>query len=51
LMMALGFATTLWLGAHLVDTAAPMMAGMAFFAVMVSLVAWFVVPKFGKLPK
>jgi DHA1 family bicyclomycin/chloramphenicol resistance-like MFS transporter len=51
LMMVLGFATTLWLGAHLVDTAAPMMAGMAFFAVMVSLVAWFVVPKFGKLPK
>lgn len=51
LMMVLGFATTLWLGAHLVDTAAPMMAGMAFFAVMVSFVAWFVVPKFGKLPK
>jgi MFS transporter, DHA1 family, multidrug resistance protein len=51
LMMLLGFATTLWLGAHLVDNAVPMMAGMAFFAVMVSLVAWFVVPKFGKLPK
>ncbi len=51
LMMASGFATSLWLGAHLVDTAAPMMYGMAFFALMVSGVAWFVVPKFGQLPK
>ena len=51
LMMASGFATSLWLGAHLVDTAAPMMYGMAFFAMMVSAVAWFVVPRFGKLPK
>ena len=50
LMMASGFATSLWLGANLVDTAAPMMYGMGFFAINVSVVAWFVVPKFGKLP-
>lgn len=50
LMMASGFATSLWLGANLVDTAAPMMYGMAFFAISVSAVAYFVVPKFGKLP-
>ncbi len=51
LMMASGFATSLWLGSHLLDTAAPMMFGMAFFAICVSAVAWFVIPKFGRLPK
>ncbi len=50
LMMAFGFATSLWLGAHLVNSAAPMMFGMAFFAINVSIVAWFVVPRFGRLP-
>ncbi len=50
LMMAFGFATSLWLGANLVDNAAPMMHGMAFFAISVSAVAWFIVPRFGKLP-
>ncbi|MFM2084477.1 MAG: hypothetical protein RLY95_1295 [Pseudomonadota bacterium] len=50
LMMTFAFATSLWLGAHLVDSAAPMMYGMAFYAIGASLVASFVVPKFGKLP-
>lgn len=50
LMMAFGFATSLWLGARLALSATPMMYGMAFYAVMASLVAWFIVPRFGKLP-
>jgi ABC-type uncharacterized transport system fused permease/ATPase subunit len=50
LMMAFGFATSLWLGARLALSATPMMYGMAFYAVMASFVAWFIVPRFGKLP-
>ncbi len=50
MMMVFAFGMTLWLGANLGDNPSAMMLGMAFWCVLTSVVAWFVVPRFGKLP-
>lgn len=50
MMMVFAFGMSLWLGANLGNNASAMMLGMAFWCVLTSGVAWFVVPRFGKLP-
>lgn len=49
-MMLFAFCMSLWLGVHLSENAYPLMYGMAFWCLLLSALAWFVIPKFGKLP-
>ncbi len=49
-MMLFAFFMSLWLGAHLSENAYPLMFGMAFWCVLLSVLAWFAIPKFGRLP-
>jgi DHA1 family bicyclomycin/chloramphenicol resistance-like MFS transporter len=51
IMMLFGFCTMLWLGANLSQTPYPLMYGMAFWCLLLSANAWFVIPKYGKLPE
>lgn len=48
-MMLFAFGTSLWLGAYLTNTAYPLMYGMAFWCLLLSTLAWFAIPKFGRL--
>jgi MFS transporter, DHA1 family, multidrug resistance protein len=50
LMMALAFCMSLWLGARLSENATAMTQGISFWCLLLSGMAWFVVPRFGKLP-
>jgi MFS transporter, DHA1 family, multidrug resistance protein len=49
LMMLVAFATGAWLGRAMDGTAAPMLLGIAFWGVMIVIVAWGLVQRYGKL--
>ncbi len=49
LMMLVAFATGSWLGRAMDGTAAPMLLGIAFWGVMIVIVAWGLVQRYGKL--
>ncbi len=49
LMMLVAFATGAWLGQAMDGTVAPMLLGIAFWGVMIVIVAWSLVQRYGKL--
>jgi len=48
LAMVSAFATGQWLGAHMDGTTGPMVLGILFWSVMISLSAWTLVQRYGK---
>jgi MFS transporter, DHA1 family, multidrug resistance protein len=49
LMMLVAFANGAWLGRAMDGTAAPMLLGISFWGVMIVIVAWGLVQRYGKL--
>lgn len=48
LAMVSAFATGQWLGAHMDDTTGPLVTGILFWSVMITLTAWTLVQRYGK---
>jgi DHA1 family bicyclomycin/chloramphenicol resistance-like MFS transporter len=49
LMMVFAFATGFWLGEHSSNTILPMTYSMGLWCAILSLTAWFLIPRFGKV--